>query len=328
MIGRRDFIVGLGGAAAWGAAARAQQPDRVRRIGIFTNFAADDPDTSHTIAAFVQELQRLGWTEGRNARFDYRWAGNDADRYPAYASELVALAPDVILASGGSITGALLAKTRTVPIVFAGTVDPVGGGFVASLARPGGNATGFAGIEYRVSAKWLEMLKQIAPPVTRVAVIRNATIAGGGQLGAIQTAAPSFRVDLRPIDARDAGAIERGLAALAREPNGGLIVTGGAAALSYRDLIVMLAARHRLPAVYPGRLFVTGGGLISYGPDSSDQYRRAAGYADRILRGAKPADLPVQAPVKYEMLINLKTAKALGFAIPNTLLATADEVIE
>jgi putative ABC transport system substrate-binding protein len=326
---RREFIAGLGVAAlAWPLAARAQQAERMRRVGIFVPFVADDREATGLVTTLVQELRRLGWTEGRNLRLDYRWAGNDTDRYRVNASELVGAAPDAIVAYGNSLSRALLAATRTVPIVFVGAIDPVGGGLVASLSRPGGNATGFAGIEFTVGAKWLELLKQIAPRVTRVAVLRNATIAGGGQFGAIQTAAPSFRVELRPLDARDADAIERGLAAFAREPNGALIVTASAAAALYRDEIITLAARHRLPAIYPDRRFVTAGGLISFGRDPLEAPRGAAGYVDRILKGEKPADLPVQAPVKYEMVLNLKTAKALGLDVPETLLATADELIK
>jgi putative tryptophan/tyrosine transport system substrate-binding protein len=262
-------------------------------------------------------------------RIDYRWGAGDPDRYRTYATELVALAPDVILATGGSVVPSLLQATRTVPIVFTYTTDPVGAGFVNSLARPGGNATGFLGFEYGISAKWLEMLKEIAPRMTRAAVIRDVAIASGtGQWGALQSVAPSFGVELSPVNMLDAGEIERAVAAFARSPNGGLILTGSALAFVHRDLIIMLAARHKLPAVYFDRFFATGGGLISYGPNSIDLHRRAAGYVDRILKGEKPADLPVQAPTKYELVINLKTAKALGLEVPPTLLARADEVIE
>jgi putative ABC transport system substrate-binding protein len=295
---RRDFITLLGGvAAAWPFTARAQQPDRMRRIGVFMNLAADDPEAKLFVEAFLQGLQQLGWTDGRNLRLDYRWGAGDADRYRRYAAELVPLAPDVILATTTSMVQAMQQASRTVPIVFVNLIDPVGGGVVASLARPGGNATGFTSIEYGMSAKWLELLKQIAPGVTRAAVLRDPTVAaGGGQLGAIQAVAPSFGVELSPIDVRDVGEIERGISAFARGSNGGLIVTAGAWAQIHRELIITLAARHRLPAVYRYRFYVTGGGLISYGPDLVDPYRRAAGYVDRILKGEKPADLPVQAP--------------------------------
>ena len=326
---RRALITMLGGAAAWPLAARAQQDGRMRRVGVLLHLAADDPEGQARIAAFTQGLQELRWTIGRNVRIDYRWAAGDAERGRKYAAELVALAPDVILAAGGAVVAPLLQATRTVPIVFAQTPDPVGAGFVASLARPGGNATGFMIFEFGMGGKWLELLKEIAPRVTRAAVLRDAALAAGtGQLGAIQSVAPSFGVELSPIDVRDAGEIERAVTAFARSPNDGLLVTGSALATVHRDLIVALAARHRLPAVYTFRLFVAGGGLISYGPDSIDPYRQAAGYVDRILKGEKPADLPVQAPTKYELVINLKTAKELGLEVPPTLLARADEVIE
>jgi putative tryptophan/tyrosine transport system substrate-binding protein len=315
---RREFITLLGGAAAgWPLAARAQQPDRMRRIGVLMNVAADDPEAQARNVSFMQGLQELGWTVGRNLRIDYRWAAGDADRLRRDADELVALAPDVVLASGTSTVGPLQRTTRTVPIVFAGVADPVGAGFVDSLARPGGNTTG------------LELLKEIAPDVTRVAVLRDSAISGGtGQFGAIQSVAPSLRIEVNPINVLDAGEIERAIAAFARSPNGGLIVTASGLAVVHRELIVTLAARHKLPAVYYYRFFVTDGGLVSYGPDPHDQYRRAAGYVDRILKGEKPADLPVQAPTKYALVVNLKTAKALGLAMPDTLLARADEVIE
>ena len=315
---RREFITLLGGAAAaWPLAARAQQPERMRRIGVLLSAAADDPEGQARITAFVQELQRLGWTDGRNVLIDVRWAAGKADDTRKYATELVALAPDVILASGGSVVGALLQLTRTVPIVFTQTTDPVGAGFVDSLARPGGNVTGFTNFEFGISGKWLELLKEIAPGVTRGAVLRDPAIAAGsGQLGALQGAAPSFGVELRPVDVRDAGEIERAVAAFARGSNGGLVVLTSALTQVHRVLITTLAARHRLPAVYTDRIFVTGGGLISYGPDRIEHFRRAAGYADRILKGEKPADLPVQAPTKYELVINLKTAKALGIDSP------------
>ena len=321
---RREF----GAAAAWPLAARAQQ--RMRHIGVFTDGAADDPVLQERNAAFLQALQQLGWTVGRNLRIDYRWPGGDAERIRKYAAELVALAPDVILTSGTSIVGPLLQATRTVPIVFPIVGDPVGAGFVDSLARPGGNATGFMSFEYSLSGKWLELLKQIAPSVTRAAVLRDAaTMSGPAQFSVIQAVAPSLRVEVNPINMRDAGEIERGVAAFARSStSGGLIVTASASARSHRDLIITLAARHKLPAVYSNRFYVTAGGLISYGADYTDQYRRAAGYVDRILKGEKPADLPVQAPTKYELVINLKTAKALGLEVPSSVLARADEVIE
>jgi putative tryptophan/tyrosine transport system substrate-binding protein len=328
-IRRRHFVTLLGGAAAWPFAVHTQQPDRMRRVGMLISLAADDPEAQARVAAFVQGLQQLGWTDGRNVRIDTRWsAGNDADTRQ-YAAELVALAPDVILASGGTVVGPLLQATRTVPVVFTQTPDPVGAGFVATLARPGGNATGFINFEYGISAKWLELLKEIAPRVTHAAVLRDPAIAQGiGQWGALQSVAPSFGVELRPVDVREAGEIERSITAFARGSNGGLIVTGSGLAIVHRELIIALATRHLLPAVYFGRYFVAGGGLISYGPDPNDPHRRAAGYVDRILKGEKPADLPVQAPIKYELAINLKAAKALGLEVPPSLLARADEVIE
>jgi putative tryptophan/tyrosine transport system substrate-binding protein len=298
---RRDFITLLGGAAAWPLAARAQQPERMRRVGVLMNLAVGDPEGEARVAAFLQALQQLGWSDGRNVRIDYRWAVADVGRFHRYAEELVALAPDAILASGTPSVQALQQVTRTVPIVFAQVIDPVGIGFVASLARPGGNITGFSVFEYGLSGKWLELLKEIAPRVTRVAVLRDLTI-GLGQLGAIQSVAPSLGVELTPIGVRDADEIERGIMAFAQGANGGLIATGSTGALFHRGLIVALAARHRLPAVYFGRYFVTDGGLISYGPDFIDLFRRAAGYVDRILKGEKPVDLPVQAPTKYELV--------------------------
>jgi putative tryptophan/tyrosine transport system substrate-binding protein len=326
---RRAFITLLGGAAAWPLAARAQQGERMRRIGVLLPAAADDAEFQARVGAFLQGLALLGWTIGRNVRIDTRWATTNAAEIRRHAAELAALAPDVILASGTSTVGPLLQATRTVPIVFPNMGDPVGGGFVDSLARPGGNATGFMSYEYTLSGKWLELLKEIAPGVTRAAVIRDAAVSiGPAQFGVIQAVAPSLRVEVNPINMRDAGEIERAIAAFAGSPNGGLIVTASALAIAHRDLIVTLAARHKLPAVYPYRFFVTNGGLISYGPDFTDQFRRAAGYVDRILKGEKPADLPVQAPTKYELVINLKTAKALNLEIPPTLLARADEVIE
>jgi putative ABC transport system substrate-binding protein len=328
---RREFITLLGGAtAAWPLVARAQHGERMRHIGALIGSTANDPDAQVRYAAFLQGLQQLGWTDGRNVRIDIRWTGGNADDIRRYAAELVALAPDVILAGGGNTLEALLRATRTVPIVFAFVADPVGSGFVDSLSRPGGNATGFLQFEYSLSAKWLELLKEIAPGVTRVAVIRDSALTAGiGQFAVIQYVAPSLRVEVSPVNVRDAPEIERAVAAFARFANGGLIVTGsGLTAGVHRDLIIGLAARHKLPAVYSNRNFVAAGGLVSYGANFPDQYRRAAGYVDRILKGEKPADLPVQAPTKYELAINLKTAKALGLNLTDKLLALADEVIE
>ncbi len=327
---RRNFIIGIAGSAAlWPLAAYAQISDRMRRIGVLMALAADDPEGQARLVAFVQGLQESGWTDGRNVRIDTRWAAGDADRVRKYAAELIALAPDVILASGGTGVGVLLQATRTVPIVFTQTADPVGAGYVDSLARPGGNTTGFTTMEYGMSGKYLELLKETAPRMARAAVLRDATVPQGiGQLGAIQAVAPSFGVEVRPIDVHDAPEIERAVTAFARSPNGGLIVLASALTIVHRDLIITLAARHKLPAVYPLRFFVTGGGLISYGPDTIDLERRAAGYVDRILKGAKPADLPVQSPTKYELAINLRTAKALGLTMPPTLLARANEVVD
>jgi putative ABC transport system substrate-binding protein len=326
---RRKFITLVGSAAALPLAARAQQAERVRRIGVLMNLAADDAEAQDRLAAFREELRQLGWTLGGNVRIDYRWAAGDAQVLGKYAAELVALAPDVILATGGSVVRPLLQVTRTVPIVFAQTPDPVGAGFVTSMARPSGNATGFTTTEYGMSGKWLELLKQIAPGVTRAAVLRDATVAGGiGQFGAIQSVAPSLGIEVRPINLRDGDEIDRAVMEFARGPNGGLIAVSNALTFVHRDRIIALAARHRLPAVYPFRPFAAAGGLISYGPDTIDPYRRAAGYVDRILKGEKPASLPVQAPVKYEMVINLKTAKALGLTVPTSVLARATEVIE
>jgi putative ABC transport system substrate-binding protein len=327
MTTRREFITLLGAAAAWPLAARAQQGERMRRIGVLMNLAAGDPEGEVRTAAFLQALQQLGWSDGRNVRIDYRWAAGDAGHFQRYAEELLALAPDVILASATPSVQALQQATRTVPIVFAIVADPVGAGFVDSLARPGGNVTGFTPFEYGISGKWLELLKEVVPRVTRVAVLRDLTI-GLGQLGAIQSVAPSLGVELTPIGLGDPGQIERTVAAFARSSNGGLIVTASTSAIIHRELITTLAARNKLPAVYYTRYWVAGGGLMSYGPDFRDQFRRAASYVDRILKGEKPADLPVQAPTKYELAINLKTAKALGLEIPPTLLARADEVIE
>ncbi|MFL6795932.1 MAG: ABC transporter substrate-binding protein [Xanthobacteraceae bacterium] len=326
---RREFFTVLGGGAAWPLAAGAQQVERVRRIGVLMAAAAHDPEYQARIGAFQQALGLLGWTDGRNVRIDTRWATN-ADEIRRQAAELAALAPDVILAATGTTTVApLLQTTHTVPIVFVLVIDPVGAGFVANLARPAGNATGFLMFEYGLSAKWLELLKEIAPGVAQVAVLRDPSIASGiGQFGAIQSAAPSLRIEVSPVNVRDADEIKRDLTAFARSSNGGVIVTAAPEASHHRDWIVSLAAQHRLPAIYASRYFVAEGGLISYGPDILDQYRRAAAYVDRILKGEKPGDLPVQAPTKYELVINLKTAKALGLHIPPTLLARADEIIE
>ena len=326
---RRKFLGVLGGAAAsWPLAARAQSPERVRRIGVLFAASPDFPDLQARLAAFVQALQQLGWTDGRNVRFDTRWAASNPDNVRRYAAELAALAPDVILANG-NVVEQVLQATRTVPIVFVIVPDPVGAGYVDSLSRPGGNATGFIQFEYNLTAKWPELLKEIAPGVTRAAVLRDSALpAGIGQFAVIQYVAPSVGVEVSPVSVRDTAEIERAVTAFARQPNGGLIVTASALAAVHRDLIISLAVRHKLPAVYSQRLFLAGGGLISYGPDFFDQYRRAAGYVDRILKGEKPADLPVQAPTKYELAINLKTAKALGLAVSPTLLARADEVIE
>jgi len=325
---RREFIMLLGGAAAaWPLAAHAQE--RLRRIGVLMNLASDDPEGQDRVAAFMQGLQESGWAVGRNVRVDYRWGAGDTNLFRKYAVELVALAPDVILSASGSALPFLLEATRSIPIVFAQTADPVGSGFVASLAKPGGNATGFTQIDFGMTGKWLELLKQIAPNITRAAVIRDARDpAGLGQWGAIHAVAPSLGVEVSPINAHDANEMQRAITAFARSPNGGLVVTASAPTAVHRETITALAARHRLPAVYPFRYHITVGGLISYGPDPIDQYRRAAGYVDRILKGEKPADLPVQAPTKYELVINLKTAKALGLTVPDNLLARADEVIE
>jgi putative tryptophan/tyrosine transport system substrate-binding protein len=327
---RREFITLVGGAVvAWPLAARAQQSERTRRIGVLLNIRADDPQSQARLAAFAQGLQRLGWTIGQNILLDYRWGSGDAEAMRQHANELVALAPDVILAHSSAALAPLLQVTRTIPIVFTIVADPVSAGYVEGLARPGGNATGFTNFEYGIAGKWLELLKEIAPSVTRVAVLRESAIAAGpAQVGALQGSAPSLGVELRPVDVRDAAEIERAITAFAQSSNGGLIVTGSPAAVVHRELIVSLAARHRLPAVYNTRLYAASGGLVSYGPDFVDQFRQAAGYIDRILKGEKPGDLPVQAPTKYDLVINLKTAKALGVEIPPTLLARADEVIE
>jgi len=327
---RRDFITLLGSAAAaWPLGARAQQPERMRRIGVLNTLAADDSAAQARYGAFLQGLQEAGWALGRNAQVETRWPAGDAEKLRRYAAELVALAPDVILATGNAATAPLLQATRTVPIVFAIVPDPVGAGFVDSLARPGGNATGFLAFEYGLSAKWLELLKEIAPRVRRAAIIRDATLASGpGLFAAMQSTAPSLGVEVTPLNVRDASEIERAVAIFARSADGGLIVTGSALVAVHRHLIIRLAAQHKLPAVFIERYYTADGGLISYGPDFLDQYRRAAGYVDRILKGEKAGDLPAQAPTKYELVINVKTAKALGLEVPPTLLARADEVIE
>jgi putative ABC transport system substrate-binding protein len=326
---RREFITLLGGAAAWPLAAWAQQPPRLRMIGALMNLTADNPLSHLQLAAFAQGLQEAGWAIGRNVRIEYRFGAGDGELYRKYAAELVALAPDVILTVGGTSTGALQQASRSVPIVFVGTTDPVSRGLVASLARPGGNTTGFTQFEFSLSGKWLELLKQIAPSVTRAAVVRDPTqFSDIGEMAAIQTAASSFGVELTPVDARNADEIERAVTAFARGPSGGLIVASSAQAQIHRGLLISLAAKHRLSAIYPYRSYVAAGGLISYGPDLIDQFRLAAGYVDRILKGEKPADLPVQAPTKYELVINAKTAKALGLAVPPSIRLRADEVIE
>jgi len=326
---RREVITLIGGSMAWPLAARAQPARPVRLIGVLMNYAETDPVSQSLVAAFAQGLQQLGWTIGQNVKVDYRWGGGDAEARRKHAAELVALAPDVILAHSSAALAPLLQVTRTVPIVFTVVADPVGAGYVEGLARPGGNATGFTNFEYGIAGKWLELLKEIAPGVTRVAVLRETAIAAGpAQFGALQGSASSLGVELRPVDVRDADQIERAIAAFAQGSNSGLIVTGSPAAVFHRELIISLAARHQLPAVYNNRVYAASGGLVSYGPDFVDQFRRAAGYVDRILKGEKPADMPVQASTKYELVINLKTAKALGLKIPPTLLARADEVIE
>jgi len=326
---RREFIKLVGGAAAWPLEARAQQAGVMRRIGILMTTAAEDAEGQARMMAFVQGLQQLSWTNGRNVRIEIRWSAADADRIRRYAAELVALAPDVILAPGSATVAPLLQLTRTLPIVFVHLVDPVGAGYVNSLSRPGGNATGFTPYEYGMSAKWLELLKQIAPGVTRAAVIRDPAISAGlGQFAAIQAVAPSLGVEAIAVNVRDASEIESAITTFAHSANGGLIVTGSGLAVVHRNLIIKLAAQYNLPAVYHDRPFAADGGLISYGANLVDQYFRAAGYVDRILKGEKPADLPVQTPTKYDLIINLKTAKALGLDIPATVLARADEVIE
>jgi ABC-type uncharacterized transport system substrate-binding protein len=329
-VNRREFITLLGGAAVtWPLAARAQQSERMRRIGVLMPVAAGDPAAQARLVAFVQGLQEQGWTVGRNVQLDIRWAAGEPELFRRYAAELVELAPDVILGAVTTSVRALLEVTRTIPIVFASATDPVGGGLVASLARPGGNVTGFSQQEFGLRAKSLELLKELSPRTARVAVLRDSTTTGGiAQFAAVQTAAPALGVELTSIDVRDAGEIERTVAAFVRQPNGGLIVTAGARGEAHRELIIKLAAGHRLPAVYPWRYWVSDGGLISYGTDTIDLYRRVATYVDRILKGEKPADLPVQAPTRYELVINLKTAKALGLDVAPSILARADEVIE
>jgi putative tryptophan/tyrosine transport system substrate-binding protein len=327
---RRAFItLFAGAAAARSLTVRAQQTERMRRVGVLMSIAADDPEAQARVIAFAQGLKKLGWTEGSNVQIDTRWA-TDADLDRQYSAELVALAPDVLLAAASPSVAALQRVTRNVPIVFVTVIDPVGAGFVASMARPGGTTTGFSAFEYSVSAKWIELLKEIAPNVTRAAVLRDPALpAGIGQFAAIEALAPpSFGVELSPIDVRDPGEIERAITAFASTPNGGLIVTASSQASTHRDLIISLATRYRLPNVYPFRYYPTSGGLASYGPNAIDDYPRAAAYVDRIFKDEKPANLPVQAPTRYELVINLKTAKALGLTVPPTLLARADEVIE
>jgi putative tryptophan/tyrosine transport system substrate-binding protein len=326
---RRQIIALLAGTAMWPLVVYAQQNERVRRIGVLTGLTADDPETKARNAAFEQALQELGWSQGRNVRIDYRFTWGDAAIVSRTAEEVVALAPDVIVSGGSFSTGTLLRVTHTVPVVFTIVPDPVGSGFVDSLSQPGGNATGFMQFEYGLSGKWLELLKEIAPGLTRAIVLWDPAITAGiGQFAIIQSVATSTGIDIRPVNNRDAGEVERAITAFARAPNGGLIVTASALSVVRRDLIIALAARHRLPAVYFERFFVAAGGLISYGANFVDQHRRAAGYVDRILKGEKPADMPVQAPTKYDLVINLKTAKALGLTVPSSLLARADEVIE
>ena len=327
---RREFITILGGAAAvWSVGALAQQPEQLRRIGVLMQIGERDAESKIQVAAFLQSLKDLGWIVGRNMRIDTRWGGGDDDLIRKYAAELVGLAPDVVLAPGGTVVGALQKASRTVPIVFVNVTDPIGRGYVDSLSHPGRNASGFTSFEFGMGGQWLQLLKETAPGVMRVAVLRDPVItAGVGYLAAIHALAPSFRIEVNPVDVRDASDIERAVAAFALKPNGGLIVTADPAAITHRELVIDLASRHRLPAVYPFRYFAAEGGLISYGPDAVDAFRRAAGYVDRILKGERPADMPVQAPTKYELVINLKTAKALGITVPPSLLARADEVIE
>lgn len=327
---RREFIIFLGGAAvSWPVAGRAQQSEQMRRIGVLMNVAADDPQGHTRTTALEQELQQLGWVKGRNLLIDYRWGAGHKDLYTRYAAELVALSPDALFAAGGTVAGALQQATHTIPIVFVEASDPVSRGLVASMANPGGNATGFALYEFSMGGKWLELLKRLAPKVSRVAVLRDPVqFSGIGELAAIQAVAPTFGVELTPVDARDGNNMERTIVAFAHGSNNGMIVTSSGAAFRNQKQIVTLAARYRLPAIYDGGFFVKQGGLISYGPDRADQFRRAASYVDRIFKGEKPADLPVQASTKFELIINMKTAKSLGLTVPPSLLATADEVIE
>lgn len=326
---RRDFVSVMGACALWPLRVRAQQPMPVRRIGIVQDYEPTDPEGQAQLAVFRDELRKFGWIEGDNLRIEYRSGAVESDLLRSVAAEMLALKPEVVLAAGGSIVAALQRVSRTVPIVFVNVTDPVGGGLVASLARPGGNTTGFTQFEFGLSAKWLELLKQTAPTITRVAVIRDpAARSGGGQLGAIQAVAPSFRVELSPLDPRDAEDIEQGLTALSHEPNAGLIVTTSRLARVHRGLILSLVAGLRLPAIYPFRVYVADGGLMSYGPNSVEPYRRAASYVDRILKGEKPSEMPVQAPTKYDLTINLKAVQALGITVPQSLLARANEVIE
>jgi putative tryptophan/tyrosine transport system substrate-binding protein len=326
---RRDFIkIVVGSAAPWPLVAHAQQSDGMRRIGVLSGLLADDPDAQVQFAVLWQELRQLGWVVGRNLQIEYRWGAGDTERIRKGAAELAAVAPDVIFATSGTVMPALQQATRAVPVVFVGVIDPVGAGFVASLSRPGGNATGFTLFEYSMSGKWLELLKQIAPGLTRAAVLRDPGVPSGiGQFGAVRLAAPAFGLELSPIDVHDASEIERGIAAFARAKSG-IIVTASVFNNVHRNLIIALAARHRLPAIYSARAYAAAGGLISYGPDRIDPYRRVASYIDRVLKGEKPADLPVQEPTKFELVINLKTAKTLGLDVPQTLLARADEVIQ
>jgi putative tryptophan/tyrosine transport system substrate-binding protein len=325
---RREFITLVCGAAAWPLAARAQQPERVRRIGALFSLGENDTESVTRRAAFEQALKALGWINGSNLRIDYRWAEGDAELIRKFVAELVASAPDVIVTSGSLTAGPMARATHNIPIVFLQVIDPVGSGLVESMAKPGGNVTGFMQFEYSLAGKWLELLKELAPNLSRVAVLRDAETAPGiGQFAVIQAMAPPHRVELSPINASDLAEMERGIAAIARTPNAGLVVTVGRTAVR-RDLVVAAAAKHRLPAIYPYRYYASDGGLISYGPDTIEPYLRAAGYVDRIFKGEKPANLPVQAPTKYHLAINLKTAKALGLTIPPSLLARADEVIE
>jgi len=326
---RRAFIAGVGSTAAWPVVARGQEPNRIRRVGVLMVAAAGDPEMNRRLAAFQGELTRLGWVDGRNIKFEMRWGAGDPNSIQAAANDLASLAPDLIIANGSSAMDAMQRATRTVPILFVVVPDPVGAGYADSLAHPGGNATGFAQYEYGIGAKWLELLKEVAPDVKRVGILRDPAITSGpGQFGAIQSVAPSFGMEVTPLNVRDATEIQRVIVTFSRRENGGLILTGSALAVVHRNLIIELAAKYKLPSVYFADYMVRDGGLASYGPDLVDQYRQAAGYADRILKGEKPGDLPVQAPTKYELAINLKTAKALGLEVPPTLLARADDVLE